>query len=41
MDCFHNEIKTFVPIGYKYLEGSSQSCNMYIGGTYCMKAYWD
>ncbi|EGD7892353.1 transcriptional regulator, partial [Shigella sonnei] len=29
MDCFHNEIKTFVPIGYKYLEGSSQSCNMY------------
>ncbi|EGD9702691.1 transcriptional regulator, partial [Escherichia coli] len=28
MDCFHNEIKTFVPIRYKYLEGSFQSCNM-------------
>lgn len=41
MDCFHNEIKTLVPLRYKYLEGSFQSCNMYIGGTYCMKAYWD
>ncbi|GAB0678613.1 hypothetical protein BT09C10_43600 [Escherichia coli] len=41
MDCFHNEIKTLVPLRYKYLEGSFQSCNMYTVGTYRMKAYWD